>query len=898
MTGGIRRLSSEYNPLAMCEGPVIGIVAAVAGAAASSLVSGAILSAVVGTLVSAAINFVGARLFSPSEPKRPDIPSFTTEAQGRSQIIRSSVESHKIIYGQVRVSGPLVLAETTSAPASAHGGTTNLVNGYLHLVIPLAAHECNSIVTIYINDQAVTLSGNFVTTAPYGRSSGDASHIRVKTHLGGTNQDADSDLVSEVSNWTSSHRGRGICYIYVRLLYDAEVFPNGIPNISAEVQGKKLYDPRSGATAYSTNWALAVRDYLTDPLYGFGASAGEINDTTVAAAANISDESVSLAAGGSQVRYTANSRIDTAEKPINNLNRLVSGGAGAVTYHNGKFEVHAGAYDAPSVTIDKDWLRGPVDVQTKASRNELFNTVAGVFVDPDNSWQPTDFPRVTNVLYQNQDGGEVIVKDIELPATTNAIRAQRIAKILLEKARQGIIVNMPCNQKAMQLKVWDTVSVTLDQLGWSSKVFRIMRWTLSEDGGVDLLLQEESSASYDWASGEETQADAAPDTTLPSAFTVLPPGAPQISEALEFTRGGAGIKVHVSLTCTETTDPFANRYQFRYKKTSEADYIVLPEVTTNADDVFDIDPGTYDFGVRVINSIGVKSEWVTKTPVEILGLLAPPAAPTGLNIQSISSLVILRWTQATDIDVLEGGTVVFRHSPELSGVTWATSTSIGDPIPGRSTQTILPLKTGTYLMRFFDSSGVPGEITSVTTLGATVLTYANIDSITEHTAFSGTKTNCVVDTGPDPDVLKLASIGLFDDIADLDALPDLDLFGGVDSSATYDFAAGIDLGSVDKIRLESHIKARVVNELDDFDERTGNVDDWEDFDGTNAGIADCTVWVRETDDDPAGTPTWGEWNRLDVGEYEARGFDFQARLVSLDPAYNIYVEELSISADQ
>ena len=96
-----------------------------------------------------------------------------------------------------------------------------------------------------------------------------------------------ADLIAEVPGWDSSHRLNGIAYLYVRLQYSQEVFAQGIPNISAVVRGKKLYDPRDGSTAYSTNAALCVRDYLASD-YGFECSADEINDDYFEAAANAS----------------------------------------------------------------------------------------------------------------------------------------------------------------------------------------------------------------------------------------------------------------------------------------------------------------------------------------------------------------------------------------------------------------------------------------------------------------------------------------------------------------------------------------------------------------------------------------------------------------------------------
>ena len=46
-----------------------------------------------------------------------------------------------------------------------------------------------------------------------------------------------------------------------------------------------------------------------------------------------------------------------------------------------------------------------------------------------------------------------------------------------------------------------------------------------------------------------------------------------------------------------------------------------------------------------------------------------------------------------------------------------------------------------------------------------------------------------------------------------------------------------------------------------FDLREGLVDSWPDWDGTTGAQCDVDVQVRVTQDDPAGSPSWGDWRR-------------------------------------
>ena len=77
----------------------------------------------------------------------------------------------------------------------------------------------------------------------------------------------------------------------------------------------------------------------------------------------------------------------------------------------------------------------------------------------------------------------------------------------------------------------------------------------------------------------------------------------------------------------------------------------------------------------------------------------------------------------------------------------------------------------------------------------------------------------------------------------------------------------------------------------------GSMDLWPDFDGTIGVPGDCIVDVRSTNDNPAGSPVWSAWSALTVREFQARAFQFRARLSISDPSYNIRVSALSVTSE-
>ncbi|MEM9681624.1 MAG: host specificity factor TipJ family phage tail protein [Pseudomonadota bacterium] len=309
---------------------------------------------------------------------------------------------------------------------------------------------------------------------------------------------------------------------------------------------------------------------------------------------------------------------------------------------------------------------------------------------------------------------------------------------------------------------------------------------------------------------------------------------------------------------------------------------------------------TYDFRFRWRVQDRLPGPWTEIFNHRIVGNSSPPQALQGLTLSIHGGTALMRWESPPEIDVRFGGTVQWRHSPALIGATWAASTSIGTVANADALIAPLPLKPGTYLARVYDRVGNPSDdIVSITTKQASIIQFANVGTVTEHPTFTGAKTDVVESGG----ILKLDSQGNFDSIADFDAIDNLDALGGLVESGVYDFAAGLDLAdtisAVKRVRLTSRVVANSVNELSLIDSRGDPIDEWEDFDGDVQGAADAQVWVRFTDDDPLSTaPDWSDWVRLDSGEFEARAFEFQARLSTTDSSHNINITELSVTAEE
>lgn len=330
-----------------------------------------------------------------------------------------------------------------------------------------------------------------------------------------------------------------------------------------------------------------------------------------------------------------------------------------------------------------------------------------------------------------------------------------------------------------------------------------------------------------------------------------------------------GIRVDAQVRSSATGGPFYN---------AEIDAINQGQVLIRG-----LQQGlTFDFRIRFSVNGRQPGAWAYFNGHRVVGKSTVPDGLNGMTLSVFGGQAYIRWNQPSELDVLFGGQVRFRHSDAFTGVTWSNSVSIGDAANARGLLATLPLKPGTYLARVYDiDNNGSNEISMITTKQASIHPFGSLGTIDEDPTFAGVKDDVIVSGG---------FLQIDDDGA-----------GGILTSGIYDFDNEFDFGSVTKVRLTVRIGAEVTLTGTTIDDRSEPIDSWDDFDGTadTSGNGDCKVYERHTDDDPATSGAeWSEWQRLDSAEFEARGFQFQARLTSDDIAYNILISDLGINADE
>lgn len=299
-------------------------------------------------------------------------------------------------------------------------------------------------------------------------------------------------------------------------------------------------------------------------------------------------------------------------------------------------------------------------------------------------------------------------------------------------------------------------------------------------------------------------------------------------------------------------------------------------------EIEDVVAGNYQVQVYSISGTQIVSSAPAEMMFSITGVGAPPANPTGVSLVPINdSTAIIQWDLATDLDVLVGGEVLIRHDPRnMPTAEWASSNAIVQSAAGNQTQKQVPLLAGTYFVAFRDQSGVR----SVTPVGIhailpTPQPRLSLKVWAEQNLtpkFDGTKTNFVYDSG------KVA----------------LYLNPATALTGTYVYKDTLDLTQVYDINIRRRVVSYPVSTTINFDSVTGNFDDQPgNFDGSDLDQVNCVTYVRTTNDNPSGTPTWGPWNEFVNAVVRARAIQIRVIGTTQSNLVGLAISELGATAE-
>jgi hypothetical protein len=446
--------------------------------------------------------------------------------------------SQSMIVGEKETAGSLIYVGSWGKP----GRTPN---AYMVRVYCLSDTPCEELTnrlwasgkkcTIDLGTTAGDGSGNAMGH-PVTDFRDDGNDYMWVKFLKGDQSAADPYLRAHFGNlssrpWTANMIGHGRALMIVTERYNKDE-PTSLHECVVVPKGKKLYDWRKdptngGAAGGAHRWGDdSTYEYSANPvviaynimrgiyrgstwLYG-GQNwpARRFDNDSWTAAANVCDENVSLAGGGTEKRYRMGAEISFSEEPLTVLDRILAACNGRLVESGGIYKVYAGGIGAAvySFTDDDVVVTEALTGNMFPGREDICNTVTGSYCEPDNGGQMKAYKKRSKSAYVTEDNGEVRSREMSFDYVRNNRQAQRLALHGLNDNRRFMTKVVAFPSVARKLEPGDAVNWSSSaRFGFTNKKFIVGDVTLAESGVVSCVLREADAADANWSvSDEET----------------------------------------------------------------------------------------------------------------------------------------------------------------------------------------------------------------------------------------------------------------------------------------------------------------------------------------------------------------------------------------------------------
>lgn len=515
----------------------------------------------------------------------------------------------------------------------------------------------------------------------------------------------------------------GICYSVVTVPPSSS---GGFPRLTATIRGRKVYDPRSTLTAWSSNPALCLADFVTHPSYGM---ARTVDYASVASVANDCD----VLAGGIEPLRTLDLCLDTVQSVENWLDTLRTYAACWVTQSGVGLRLisdKAGDLVSGDPYIAEDYFATPYMAEPYGRHAHLRSNIQSISSLKKRGVQ--SMPTVMTVTYRDvsttppRDGTATVLAPgvlagttprresaVSLPGITRYSQAWREATERLNKLTlNDLSCTLSVFDEGLHAEIGDIITVT-HPIGLTDKPMRVMG--ISGDyGRYTLDLLEYDPAVYD---SSVVDAPTYVDTDQPN------PAAPPVVTAVTMTEE----------VFQQQNGTWSSRWRVTW--TGDADYPYLAyyraELWTGATLIHTaaVSDGTqwptpavqegisYTAKISAVSSIGATSDYATQSGTAAGKNLLPGDVP-GMSAFEAGGRVYITWLPATDIDV-------WRYEVRWgsTGGTWATAALL-DRVDALRLQ-VDQLAVGTWALYVKCVDSVGNYSTNAATVNVTVTSDAS-----------------------------------------------------------------------------------------------------------------------------------------------------------------------------
>lgn len=475
---------------------------------------------------------------------------------------------------------------------------------------------------------------------------------------------------------------------------------SGAPAFTATFRGRLLYNPDGGATAYSDNPSLALRDFITSTTYGLSKTA---TDASVIAAAAANDALV----GGAK-RRTIGLTIDTVQRGRDWLDTMATYAGCWVVEDAGVFTLVPDRPRATDATVKH------ADGNILALHELGKRGVLGVPTVVDVRWTDTSVTpwreRSAVAKLAGVDAGTTPRREsvVRLPGIHTYAQAYREAVERLNKLNLGdLTIDLTEFDRGIAIEVGDVREVTYPD-GLTDKAFRVMGIS-GENGRYRWLGNEYAAGMY---SDAVESGPSQTDTNLPSPQS--PPavtGLTLVEELYQLMNGTWSSRLRAAWTAADS--PFITGY--RVELVLAGEIVDSSTVTTSTEYATPPVQEGAQYTVRVYSLTTVAASSAATQTATPAGKSAAPGDVPSITGFEAGGTVYLSWEQAVDIDVWR-----YELRWGLTTDTWDDATLLDIVDALRYTTKSIPVGTWKIFVKCLDSIQPPNKSANAATVNVTV----------------------------------------------------------------------------------------------------------------------------------------------------------------------------------
>jgi hypothetical protein len=591
------------------------------------------------TVLGAAVNVGGAlvvnSLARSREKKR--IRALRASTATASQSLRASAPE------QARPENLQTISKNASAPRVRHYGRVkvggNVVfhrshEGVSYRVIVHGHGEISGISGYYLNGDGVSVdpSGN-VADARYFDGH---PRVTIVSRPGTVPSYYYPELSQIWPEWTLSHRLDGLwtSLIIARSLSPEKhqgMYPIGEPELTAVAQTSRCYDPRVGWAVFTENIALAIADYVASS-DGFNRP-GAFDESDIAEQANICDQQVPLAAGGTEALYRIGGSYLLNDQPQEVLGRMLSACAGRVRLKpNGSVGLKVGVWRDPEFVLGYSDILEVQEVNTGPDLIDRYTELPARYTDQSLGFTEVDAESWRDNSRVLEDGEILTGPDEDLLMCPSHRQARQVMKITMERDNPRQQIQIACKPRALPAIYEDAIRLSVPHLGLVGD-YEVVNYSLGLEHGllmrVGLSLRLVDRSAFDLSISEQGGGQQLPNPFVPSGVPI----------PARMTASAAGIKVAKNSYAAgigvswEPPQSDALSPLLKYRETDGVWRVVpISSEASTASLSGLIDGQTYDVSVAFVTPGGAIGQAAVVSGVAASAVTEAPSAPTGLTV--------------------------------------------------------------------------------------------------------------------------------------------------------------------------------------------------------------------------------------------------------------------------